>query len=168
MTRPPGSTRSASPARGLSGCRISDLIGRQGCRNRSKSEYMGPAGRAVVEALIAIRAIGARIDPVLYTTELRSMAADKLWLSPGLWPRFPWGIHFTWKQLPAEVDSLTREIESLLLPLGARPHWGKLLHAPADKLAPLYPRMDDFRALAKPRTTWREVSQHYLATHVFG
>ena len=44
-------------------------------------------------------------------------------------------IHFTWKPDPVAVDAITAEIEALLLPLGARPHWGKLMHAP------LYPRL---------------------------
>jgi len=127
---------------------------------------MVPRSR-VVEALIAIRAIGARIDPVLYTTELRSMAADMLWLSPAH-GRDSVGIHFTWKQLPTEVDALTQEIESLLLPLDARPHWGKMLHAQADKLAPLYPRMDDFRALANRYDPDGKFRNTYLANHVFG
>ena len=137
-----------------------------GVQEQIQSEYMVPRSR-VLEALIALRAIGARIDPVLYTTELRSMAADGLWLSPAH-GRDSVGIHFTWKQLPAEVDALTHEIESLLLPLGARPHWGKLLHAPAHKLAPLYPRMDEFRALANSYDPDWKFRNTYLATHVFG
>ena len=49
-------------------------------------------------------------------------------------------------------------IEERLLPLGARPHWGKRFRADADALAPLYPRFDDFRALATahdPRGVFR-------------
>ena len=34
-----------------------------------------------------------------------------------------------------------------LLPLGARPHWGKCFAATADDLGRLYPRWEDFRAL---------------------
>jgi xylitol oxidase len=137
-----------------------------GVQEQIQSEYMVPRSR-VVEALIALRAIGARIDPMLYATELRSMAADGLWLSPAH-GHDSVGIHFTWKQLPADVDALTHEIESLLLPLGARPHWGKLLHAPADKLATLYSRMDDFRALANRYDPDGKFRNTYLTTHVFG
>jgi xylitol oxidase len=36
----------------------------------------------------------------------------------------------------------------VLLPLGARPHWGKVFRAQADVVRPLYPRMDDFLDLA--------------------
>ena len=38
-----------------------------------------------------------------------------------------------------------------ILPLGARPHWGKCFVAGAEQLEPLYPRMGDFRAL---RSEW--------------
>jgi D-arabinono-1,4-lactone oxidase. len=39
-------------------------------------------------------------------------------------------------------------LEAALIPLGAKPHWGKLIHADAATLAPLYPRISDFRACA--------------------
>jgi xylitol oxidase len=39
-------------------------------------------------------------------------------------------------------------LEAALLPLGARPHWGKL-YVDLDGVVPgLYPRLDAFRALA--------------------
>ena len=40
-----------------------------------------------------------------------------------------------------------RSIEAALLPLGARPHWGKCFAATAAQIAPLYPRLEEFRAL---------------------
>jgi xylitol oxidase len=58
-------------------------------------------------------------------------------------------VHFTWKKLPTEVGNLLPEIESRLLPLGARPHWGKVFAAEVDAVAPAYPRVDDFRALVQ-------------------
>jgi hypothetical protein len=38
----------------------------------------------------------------------------------------------------------------MLLPLGARPHWGKIMHARAAELAPLYPKLPAFRDLSRP------------------
>ncbi|MFC1415301.1 D-arabinono-1,4-lactone oxidase, partial [Streptacidiphilus cavernicola] len=38
-------------------------------------------------------------------------------------------------------------LEEALLPLGARPHWGKLFTATPARAAALYPRADDFRTL---------------------
>jgi xylitol oxidase len=40
-------------------------------------------------------------------------------------------------------------IEERLLPLGARPHWGKVFAASPDAVRPLYPRLDDARRLLR-------------------
>jgi xylitol oxidase len=112
-----------------------------------QSEFLVPRAN-ILAALAAMREIGDRIAPLLLVTELRTMRADRLWLS-GAYETDAVGIHFTWKKLPVEVGQLLPEIESRLLPLGARPHWGKVFAAEADQLAPLYPRFDDFRALVQ-------------------
>ncbi len=110
-----------------------------------QSEYLVPRSN-ILPALAAMRALGPRIEPLLLVTELRTMTADRLWLS-GAYDTDAVGIHFTWKKLPTEVGNLLPDIEAALLPLGARPHWGKVFAAGVDQLAPLYPRFDDFRAL---------------------
>ncbi|HEY4269931.1 MAG TPA: D-arabinono-1,4-lactone oxidase [Galbitalea sp.] len=112
-----------------------------------QSEFLVPR-RSIVEALVSIRAIGEQIAPHLLVTELRTMRADDLWLS-GSYETDAVGVHFTWKKQPAEVLALLPTIEAILLPLGSRPHWGKVFTAEVDQLAPLYPRFDDFRALAR-------------------
>jgi len=140
--------------------------GPPGPTDQIQSEYMVPRPQ-VVAALTALRAIGDSIDPYLLATEIRTIAADDLWLSPS-YGHDTVALHFTWQMQPAEVANITRRIEDLLLPLGGRPHWGKLIHAGADRLAPLYPRLPDFRALADrydPAGKFRNV---FLATHVFG
>lgn len=104
-----------------------------------QSEYMVPRTHGTM-ALAKLHAIAARIDRHLHITEIRSMAEDRLWLSPS-YGQDCVGIHFTWKKEPDAVRTLTGEIEEMLLPLGARPHWGKLMHARADRLARLYPRL---------------------------
>jgi xylitol oxidase len=112
-----------------------------------QSEFLVPR-RNIIAALNSLREIGAQIAPVLLVTELRTMRADTLWLS-GAYGTDAVGIHFTWKKLPAEVNALMPELEAHLLPLGARPHWGKVFAAEADQLAPLYPRFENFLALAR-------------------
>jgi xylitol oxidase len=110
-----------------------------------QSEFLVPRS-SIIPALTAVRELGARIAPLLLITEVRTMSADQLWLS-GAYDTDAVGIHFTWKKLPTEVGELLPDIEAVLLPLGARPHWGKVFAAGVDQLAPLYPRFDDFRAL---------------------
>ena len=112
-----------------------------------QTEYLVPRAN-VLPALAAMRSLSSKIAPLLLITELRTMAADRLWLS-GAYDTDAVGIHFTWKKLPTEVGALLPEIEAALLPLGARPHWGKVFAAGASELAPQYPRFDDFRALAR-------------------
>lgn len=110
-----------------------------------QSEYLVPRARAL-EAIEAVRALSDRITPLLYITELRSMAADSLWLS-GAYETDAVGIHFTWKKLSAEVHAVLPLIEEKLLPLGARPHWGKVFTASKSDLEGVYSRLPDFRAL---------------------
>jgi xylitol oxidase len=110
-----------------------------------QSEYLVPRAN-IQPALAAMRAQAAQIAPLLLVTEIRTMTADRLWLS-GAYERETVGLHFTWKKLPTEVGNLLPDIEAALLPLGARPHWGKVFAAGVDQLEPLYPRFDDFRAL---------------------
>lgn len=123
-----------------------------------QTEYLLPRG-AAVPALEAMRGLAAEIERLLHVTELRTIAADGLWLSgaygdgpnhasgadPGDEARL--AIHFTWRKEPAAVAALLPRIEERLLPLGARPHWGKLFAAGAGDLAPLYPRWADFAGL---------------------
>ena len=131
-----------------------------------QSEYMVPRARAV-EALAILRTMAARIDPFLLTSEIRCMAADNLWLSPAQ-GRDTIGIHFSWARDPDLVPVITSEIEATLLPLGGRPHWGKIIHAPAERLAPLYPRLDAFRELARSLDPDGKFRNAYLTNHVFG
>ena len=104
-----------------------------------QSEYLVPR-RNAAEALAAVRELRDSITPLLLITEVRTMSADTLWLS-GAYETDAVGIHFTWKKLPVEVEAVLPSIEAVLLPLGARPHWGKVFTGLA---AENYPRFDDF------------------------
>jgi len=130
-----------------------------------QSEYIVPRSRAV-EAMAMLRPIGDRIDPHLLATEIRSMAGDTLWLSPS-YGQDSIGIHFSWKAKPDVVHSMTAEIEEMLLPIGARPHWGKIMHAPAERLAPLYPKLPAFRELARRYDPGGKFRNNFLDLHVF-
>jgi xylitol oxidase len=137
-----------------------------GVRDQIQSEYMLPRPQ-IVPALAALRGLASRIDPYLHMTEIRTMAADDLWLSPS-YGHDTVAIHFTWHRRPAEVAAITQAIEAILLPLGGRPHWGKLIHAGAFQLAPLYPRLEAFRALARRYDPTGKFRNAYLDRHVFG
>ena len=133
-------------------------------RRQIQSEYMVPRAAATI-ALAELRDIGERIDRILDITEIRTMARDELWLSPS-YGHASVGVHFTWRSEPHAVYELTREIEDMLLPLGARPHWGKFIHAGADWVAALYPRLAEFRALARSYDPDGKFRNEFLDTHV--
>lgn len=97
-------------------------------------------------ALAAVRELAASIDPLLYITELRTVAADHLWLS-GAQGRATLAIHFTWRNLPQQVAAILPHIEAALAPFEARPHWGKWHHFDADRIAAVYPRLPEARAV---------------------
>jgi xylitol oxidase len=126
-----------------------------------QTEYLVPRVNAVA-ALQAVRGLGERIAPLLHVSELRTMRADSLWLS-GAYDTDCLNIHFTWKRMPAEVAAILPDLEALLLPLGARPHWGKWFAAGHEQLRPLYPRFDDFRELVSDWDPAGKFRNAYLA-----
>ncbi|MWC00328.1 FAD-binding protein [Agromyces seonyuensis] len=110
-----------------------------------QSEYLVPRARAL-DALAALRRLAPRIAPLLLVNEIREVAADALWLS-GSFETDVVAFHFTWQPRQAEVDALLPAIEAELLPLGARPHWGKRFAADASALEGRYSHWRDFAEL---------------------
>jgi len=140
--------------------------GEPGMLEQIQSEYILPLAQAGA-AMTRLRAMGPRIDRDLEITELRSMKADSLWLSPA-YGHDAFAIHCTWKRRPEAVDEVTREIEAALLPLGGRPHWGKLIHAKGRDLDAVYPRLEDFRRLVRSHDSEGKFRNPFLDTHIFG
>ena len=110
-----------------------------------QSEYFVPRER-IGEALAAVMPLGERIRPLLHASEVRTVAADELWLSPAQ-HRDSACVHFTWKQRPAEVAALLPEIEERLAPFAPRPHWGKVFVLDPEVVRAQYPDLARFRAL---------------------
>jgi xylitol oxidase len=110
-----------------------------------QTEYWLPLEN-LADALAALTGISEKIQPLLIVSEIRSVAADELWLSPAH-HRATACVHFTWKQEPEAVEALLPEVEAVLAPFAARPHWGKVHTFSRDALEPHYPQMADFRAL---------------------
>lgn len=131
-----------------------------------QSEYMVPRERATA-AIEALLAIGERIDRHLWATEIRSMTGDGLWLSPAYGDDRV-AIHFSWRREEAAVAALTGEIEALLRSFGGRPHWGKIMHADAAQLAPLYPQLGAFRDLVRTYDPAGKFRNAFLDVHVLG
>jgi xylitol oxidase len=112
-----------------------------------QSEFFVPFNRGY-EAILAVEKLRDQITPHLFITELRTIAADKLWMSMA-YERPSLAIHFTWKPEWPEVKQVLPKIEAALEPFEPRPHWGKLFTLAPEKLQPHYKRLADFRDLVK-------------------
>jgi len=110
-----------------------------------QSEYFIDRAHAA-PALAAIRAIADGFREHLNVTELRTAAADELWLS-GAYQRESFIIHFTWLNHPEHVRAALVGIEAALAPFDARPHWGKLHLFDRERLEAVVPRLADARAV---------------------
>jgi len=110
-----------------------------------QSEYFVPREQ-IGAALAAVMPLGERIRPLLHASEVRTVAADELWLSPAQ-HRDSACVHFTWKQRPAEVAALLPEIEERLAPFAPRPHWGKVFTIAPETVRAQYPDLERFRTL---------------------
>ena len=110
-----------------------------------QSEYFVPREQ-IGAALVAVMPLGERIRPLLHASEVRTVAADELWLSPAQ-HRDSACVHFTWKQRPAEVAALLPEIEERLAPFAPRPHWGKVFTIAPETVRAQYPDLERFRTL---------------------
>jgi alditol oxidase len=131
-----------------------------------QSEYLLPRQHAVA-AIDAVRTLADKIRPLLQIAEIRTVAADRLWMSMNYGDPSV-GIHFTWKPEPDRVQALLVHVEDVLAPFQARPHWGKLFHAGAATIAPLYEKHSDFVRLVErldPRGAFRN---SWLTTRVLG
>ncbi|MBS1906436.1 MAG: FAD-binding protein [Actinobacteria bacterium] len=109
-----------------------------------QSEYLVPR-RDAARAIEAIRALADRIAPLLLVNEIRTVAADDLWLSPS-YGEAAVGLHFTWRRDQPAVEALLPAIEAVL-PDTARPHWGKLSTLEPAEVHRRLPRWADFAAL---------------------
>ncbi|NUS12638.1 MAG: FAD-binding protein [Streptomyces sp.] len=110
-----------------------------------QSEYLVPRAHAAA-ALAALDGLRDTIAPVLQICEVRTVAADRLWLSPAF-GRDTVGLHFTWIEDTARVLPVLAAVEAALAPYEPRPHWGKLFTTDPARVRALYPRMDDFTRL---------------------
>ncbi len=131
-----------------------------------QSEYLLPRAHAIA-AISALRGLAETIRPLLQISEIRTIAADGLWMSPAYRDDMV-GLHFTWGPDEAAVRRALVEVEAALIPLGARPHWGKLFLAGAETLGPRYERLPDFIALMERLDPRGAFHNDWLREHVTG
>jgi alditol oxidase len=131
-----------------------------------QSEYIVARSDAI-HAIEAVRKVVAPLRALIQVSEIRTVAADGLWMSPE-YRRDSVAIHFTWERRQDEVEAALVALEATLAPFNPRPHWGKLFMARADTLRRTYDRLPDFAALLAridPRGAFRN---RWLETRVLG
>ena len=130
-----------------------------------QTEYFVPRDRGY-EAILAVEKLRDRITPHLFVTELRTIAADELWMSTS-YRRPSLALHFTWKPEWPEVSKILPLIEAQLEPFGPRPHWGKLFTIPAARLQAQYARLADFKALLGRLDPEGKFRNEFLSTNLY-
>jgi alditol oxidase len=129
-----------------------------------QSEYVVARSHGLA-AIEALRGLGDAMRPALQVAEIRTVAADRLWLSPQ-YGQDTVGFHFTWRREPELVGRLVAALEVALAPFAPRPHWGKLFLAGSATIADRYERLPDFARLVErldPRGAFRN---DWLERHV--
>ena len=130
-----------------------------------QSEYFVPFHHGV-EAVMAVRKLGPQISPHLFISEVRTVAADELWLSPNR-HQDSVALHFTWHQDWPAVSQLLPLIEKELAPFQARPHWGKLFTMPPATLRHHYEKLDDFKKLAAEMDPEGKFRNEFVSTYLY-
>ena len=106
------------------------------------------------------------VSPHLLITEIRTIAADSLWMSP-CYKQPCVTIHFTWKQDWPAVSKLLPVIEKELTPFNVRPHWGKLFAMSHDQLKGSYEKLPEFVSLCKQLDPKGKFRNDFLNKHIF-
>ncbi len=110
-----------------------------------QTEYFVPRSKAI-EAINAIYAMADQVSPLLMITEIRSIDADDLWMSP-CYQEPCIAIHFTWEQDWEGLKQLLPTLEKALAAFEARPHWGKIFGFSGEYLSERYSQMPQFKEL---------------------
>jgi xylitol oxidase len=131
-----------------------------------QTEYFVPRPQALA-ALQTLMQIGQQVAPLLHISEVRTVAADTLWLSP-CYQQDCVAIHFTWRSEWEAVRQLLPLLEENLAPFQARPHWGKLFTMSPAELQSLYKKLPDFRQLALKYDPQGKFRNAFLDTYIFG
>jgi len=85
----------AFPAPGMTGCLTSASALRRAAGPSCSLSTLSP-GTGATKAILAIEQLRDHVTPHLFISEVRTIAADNLWMSTA-YKRDSMGIHFTWK-----------------------------------------------------------------------
>jgi xylitol oxidase len=130
-----------------------------------QTEYFVPRERGF-EAILAVEKLRDQITPHLFVTELRTIAADDLWMSTA-YQRDSLAIHFTWKPEWDTVKQILPQIEAQLKPFAPRPHWAKLFTLPPAQLEAQYARLAGFKLMLQHHDPGAKFRNAFIDTNLF-
>ncbi|MGL4176412.1 MAG: D-arabinono-1,4-lactone oxidase [Dermatophilaceae bacterium] len=130
-----------------------------------ESEYALPRA-ALLPVLDELRAWFARTgEGVAFPVEVRWSSSDDVWLGTAYQRESAYvAVH---QYHRADPRPLFAALEAIVGEHDGRPHWGKVHTLGADRLRPLYPRFDAFRAV-RDRLDPRRVFTNAHLRHVLG
>ncbi|MER3484248.1 MAG: FAD-binding protein, partial [Meiothermus sp.] len=130
-----------------------------------QSEYLVPRPYAL-KAIREVYGLGERIASILQISEIRTIAADDLWMSP-YYQQPCVGFHFTWVKDWSAVRQLLPVLEERLEPFEARPHWGKLFTMSPERIGALFRRLPEFRELLQTYDPKGKFRNAFLDEYLF-
>src|SRR5579884_4025670 len=110
-------------------------------------EYAIPRAEARTALTRLMQAVDDHGLLVSFPVEVRFTAADDIPLSTGYGRDNCYIAVHMYRGMP--YDQYFRLVESIMAPLGGRPHWGKMHYRTAADLAPCYPEWDRFQAVRR-------------------
>jgi xylitol oxidase len=119
------------------------------------------------QAFMAVEKLNEKVAPLLFITEIRTIAADEIPMSP-FYKKTCLAIHFTWKQEVDAVMALLPEVEKALEPFGARPHWGKVFTLQPFVLQGRIEKLNEFKALMIKHDPEGKFKNDFIETNLFG
>ncbi len=129
--------------------------------DEQQTEYLLPREHGPA-ALMALREVD--LHGVLQICEVRTVAADDLWLSPCR-GRDTIALHFTWIDDDAQVADAVTRVEAALAQFDARPHWGKVFRTDP---RPHYPQLAAFGKLVDRYDPQHKFGNDFLDRYVYG
>ena len=130
-----------------------------------QSEYLIPR-RHAADALLAIDRVRDRFQPVLQVSEVRTIAADELWMSTA-YGRASAAFHFTWIPDWNAVRQVLPIIEAALAPFDPRPHWGKVFTTPPEAVRSTYEKLPAFAELLTRHDPHGKFRNEFLDRYIF-
>lgn len=131
-----------------------------------QTEYLIPRQHAG-GALLALAGIRERLAPLVQVSEVRTIAADELWMSTA-YGRASVSIHFTWLPDWDGVRMVLPMIEGVLAPFEPRPHWGKLFTMSPEAVRSSYEKLPQFVTLLERLDPAGKFRNAFMARYVLG